>query len=354
MAKQHDAEPVAATGEEAKSGDPGLGAAANLLANPLLFELFVTKVVQQVDAHVRERQSHSQQRTGWIVGGVTAMVALVSGAVISYFNTIIDSRLTAQKAAIEQELTRSITETVTANAQAQMTNQLDAFANKSNRYFTNESLFLEFVVAVNTIDVKQTSDLAEIKTVVDLLHRIAAVDELQGRTDFQRLLVTAFDKLDGFGDQGVDRYIDEVEPKFRDRLRGDSGATQTMLEHYFRELMASPDAPDDWSDIATERFELYADAAVFHNKMGATAAMRMIKAFAAGGFREDAVIDNLIMEAGGLEDGERDKLLETCKRYANHDWSKLIAARVTKFDDLYWQKLPAGSQKATADADAAQ
>lgn len=347
MAKQHDSEPAAGGEPPAKPEDPTVSAAANLLSNPLLFELFVTKVVQQVDAHVRERQSHSQQKTGWIVGGVTAMVALVSGAVISYFTTIIDSRFTAQKAALEQELTKSITDTVNANAQAQMTNQLDAFAAKSNRYFTNESLFLEFVVAVNTIDVKQTSDLAEIKTVVDLLHRIAAVEEIQDRADFERLVVTAFDKLDGFGDQGVDRYIDEVEPKFRDRLRGNASATQTMLEHYFRELMASPDAPNDWSQTAMERFDLYADAAVFHNKMGSTAAMRMIKAFAASGFQADPVIDNMIMEASSLEEAERDKLLDTCKRYANHDWSKLIADRVSRFDDLYWDHLPAGSEKQT-------
>jgi hypothetical protein len=349
MTRHQDSEPAAGEKAPGASGDPSLAAAANLLANPLLFELFVTKVVQQVDAHVRERQSHTQQRTGWIVGGITAMVALVSGAVISYFNTIIDSHFAAQKATIEQELTKSITETVAANAQAQMTNQLDAFAAKSNRYFTSESLFLEFVVAVNTIDVKQSSDLAEIKTVVDLLHRIAALDELQSRADFERLLVTAFDKLDSFGDQGVDRYIDEVEPKFRDRLRGNAGATQTMLEHYFRELMASPDAPNDWNPAAMERFELYADAAVFHNKMGGTAAMRMIKAFAASGLQADAVIDNMIMEANGLDGGERDRLLETCKRYANQDWSKLIANRVTKFDSLYWNQLPPGSQKATTD-----
>ena len=56
MAKSHDSEP-AAGGDAAKPGDPGTIAAANLLANPLLFELFVTKVVQQVDSHVRERQS---------------------------------------------------------------------------------------------------------------------------------------------------------------------------------------------------------------------------------------------------------------------------------------------------------
>jgi hypothetical protein len=120
-----------------------------------------------------------------------------------------------------------------------------------------------------------------------------------------------------------------------------------MLEHYFRELMASPDAPNDWTQAAIERFELYADAAVFHNKMGSTAAMRMIKAFAASGFRADPVIDNMIMEASALEEGERDKLFDTCKRYANHDWSKLIADRVTRFDDLYWDHLPPGSQKAT-------
>lgn len=353
MAKSHDSEP-ATDGDPAKPGDPGTIAAANLLANPLLFELFVTKVVQQVDSHVRERQSQSQQRTGWIVGGFTALVALVSGAVVSYFNTIIDSRFTEQRATLEQELTKSITDTVTANAQAQMTNQLDAFAAESNRYFASESLFLEFVVAVNTIDVKQSSDLEEIRTVVDLLHRIAAVEALQGRADFERLLVTAFDKLDGFGDQGVDRYIDEVEPKFRDRLRGNAGATQTMVEHYFRELMAAPDAPNDWSAIAVERFELYADAAVFHNKMGSTAALRMMKAFAGNGFQAHPVIDNMILEASGLDEGERDKLLDTCKRYANHDWSKLIADRVGQFDDLYWEHLPEGSQKRAEDTAAVQ
>jgi hypothetical protein len=44
----------------------------------------------------------------------------------------------------------------------------------------------------------------------------------------------------------------------------------------------------------------------------------------------------------------------SCKRYANHDWSKLIADRVGQFDDLYWEHLPEGSQKQAEDTAAVQ
>lgn len=327
----------------ADPASPGNPVPGTLLSNQQLFELFVTRVVQQVDSHVQERQSRSVQRFSIVVGIITALFAVLAGAIFSYFDTLIDGRFKSQEAEMQTRLVETVTATVNENAQAQITNQLAKFADKSNSFFASERLYLEFVVAVNTMDVKETSDLSDIRAVVDLLHRIAAVEELQRKPEFERLLAKVFDELDGFGDEGVDRYVDELEPKYRDRLRGNGDAAETMVYHYFRALVASPGAPDDWDPQTLERFETYADASIFHNDLGRAAALRMILAFGRNGFEATPVVDNLILEASRMKPGERDLIRDIVKRYANLEWSPLTAQRCSDFSDLYWEKLPTGA-----------
>jgi hypothetical protein len=336
--------PQAPTGA-AGGDDPTIAAnpiPGTLLSNTQLFELFVTRIVQQVDTHMAERQSRSAQRFSIIVAIVTALFAVLAGAIFSYFDTLIDSRFRAQESQMQSALVAAVTDTVTARTQAQIAEQMVAFADKSNEFFVKERLYLEFVVAVNTMEVKQTTDLSDIRAVVDLLHRIAAVEELQQKAGFDRLLVKVFDELDGFADRGVDRYIDELEPKFRQRLRAEAATAKIMVFHYFRVLMSSPDAPNDWDAAMLERFEIYADASIFHNELGRASALRMMMAYGRNGFEPTPVVDNLILQASDFKSGERDYIKDIVDYYAEEEADDLIKRRVAPFRTAYAAQLPKG------------
>lgn len=314
-----------------------------LLSNTQLFELFVTRIVQQVDSHMLDRQSRSVQRFGIVIAIVTAFFAVLAGAIFSYFDTLIDSRFRSQESQMQSALVAAVTETVTANTQAQIAERMAAFADKSNVFFVQERLYLEFVVAVNAMDVKQTSDLSDIRTVVDLLHRIAAMEELQRKAGFDRLLTKVFDELDGFRDDGVDRYIDELEPKYRDQLRAGSSTTETMIFHYFRVLVGSPDAPNDWDAETLDRFEVYADASIFHNELGRAGALRMMLAYAKNAFQATPVVDNLLLKAADLKASERTYMRDIVDAYADETSDDLIASRLMQFRNDYADRLPKGS-----------
>ena len=195
------------------------------------------------------------------------------------------------------------------------------------------SLSLELTELINSIHQGVVFSAQEKNTAIRLLERSAKLPTFIERDSFLFQLERL---LEALAAAGIGPDINRLEELYRNQISKSDGIVSTLAQHYSREILSTPDAPDDWNSVINsanfDRQQTYIRLAKSRGYPEFYIFFQMLVKFLQSDENDD-VVQKIIDEIKDLNENGLSNFLNLVQRFAMNKISVEPTAETTRISE---------------------
>ena len=269
------------------SGPPPKRAESTLLDNPIVYDLIISKIDEQVSKRLRERNRNFRN---WIIGILTIIVAIIPAVGVTALQYMMDKAVTS---AVEEgwDDIRFDSKVASLDIKVVKVDNSDSFTREE------ADMIIEEIDSLVSKSEENEQQLRKLEFAIGTaMKNFAAVDRLE--------------------------FVLRLEDIIPDSLLNSGTVIQTILLVSAYRLLADPLAPDSWTTDPTgsrsenySRYRAYANRAKFSGYPELDLLYEMLLSYVENG--KVTEIDQLIRDADKLEEEDAENFVNTMTIFAN-------------------------------------